>query len=399
MGMELDPKLMAKQWRTSLPIAASAIIIPFSIGTSLAVWLKKLNDLDNPAGWVSPDFAAFVLFCGTSMSFTAFPVLASILSATRLLTTPLGIQAMSCAAIDDIMAWCILAIASSFSKSGSASNGGYTCLLSFFFVLFMLLIVRPILDKIHKSYLDAKDEFNNFFVVGCFMLLLAGAMCAELIGIHAFFGSFIVGIVIPRKGTFLKELVPKIETITKEFLLPLFFASSGIKTNIGSLNKGEYWGITIALIIIAFLVKFIPSALMTKLLTKRGWKYSCTIGILMNTRGLVELIALNVGLQLKVLSQRLFTMLVIMAVVTTVISSPLMWIIYQRRYEANLEKNRLQDVPQLAMVKDDTLEQQAEDEPVVFDEPKINGGEIELQGNHESYAIPLQANTTSEQEQ
>jgi Kef-type K+ transport system membrane component KefB len=200
---------------------------PFLMGAVNSFWLMKINEESLPG----VNQTAFILFSGAGMSFTAFPVLASILSATKLLNTPIGIQAMSCAAIDDIMAWCVLAIASSFSKNSSATDGGYTCMLAILFVLAMFYILRPALHFVHRWFLARNDELNQFFLCIVFLMLLIGAFTAEVIGIHAFFGAFIAGVIMPKDGHLIHFLFPKLELISKEFLLPLYFASSGIKTN------------------------------------------------------------------------------------------------------------------------------------------------------------------------
>ena len=169
-----------------------------------------------------------------------------------------------------------------------------------------------------------------------------------LVFIH-FFGAFVAGIVCPKSGQFGRELFPKLQLVTVELLLPLFFAASGMRTNLGSLNDKFYGGITVLIFLIATLAKFFPGCFVTKIVTRRSWRFSISVGILMNTRGLVELIALNIGLQLKILSPRLFTMLIIMALVTTFITSPLLWLIYLRKNKSeefdNDEKNSEQDMP------------------------------------------------------
>jgi Kef-type K+ transport system membrane component KefB len=186
---------------------------------------------------------------------------------------------------------------------------------------------------VHAFFLKRNDEMNRTFLVIIFLLLLASSFFCDILGIHSFFGAFIAGIICPKSGQFNTKLYPKLELITVELLLPLFFAASGMRTNLGSLNDKFHIAVTALITAIATLAKFLPGCFVTKIVTGRPWKFSVSVGILMNTRGLVELIALNIGVQLKILSPRLFTMLIIMALVTTFMTCPLLWLVYLRTYK------------------------------------------------------------------
>lgn len=205
------------------------------------------------------------------------------------------------------------------------------------FVLVCVLVIRPLLHHFHHYVVVKKEEDNRNFVVLLFLVALLISFTAEVIGIHAFFGAFLAGIIMPRGGEFIRSVVPKIELLIVEFFLPLYFANSGLNTNIGSLNTGYLWGSTIAIILIASAVKFVPATLCTKWLSGQDWRFSVTLGVLMNTRGLVELIALNIGLSMGILTQRLFTMLVLMALFTTIATPPLVYVLYQKMYQQNLQ--------------------------------------------------------------
>jgi len=223
-------------------------------------------------------------------------------------------------------------------------------LIAIGFVIFMFTIVRWSVRRIHQFLVERNDEMNRFFLIAIFLLLIASSFFCEILGIHAFFGAFIAGIICPKSGRFNIELFPKLELITVELLLPLFFAASGMRTNLGSLNDKFYGGITVLIFAVAALAKFLPAFFMTKIITRRSWTFSTAVGILMNTRGLVELIALNIGLQLNILSPRLFTMLIIMALVTTFMTCPLLWLVYLRNYKPeefiNDTDNNEADVPE-----------------------------------------------------
>eukprot|EP00899_Mesostigma_viride_P019169 jgi/Mesvir1/27253/Mv07093-RA.3 len=337
MGLELDRGLLRKHVKASFPIAVSALAVPFCVGIGAAVWLMDINDENQPDTWVSPSKTAFLLFVGASMTFTAFPVLAAILSAAKLMHRPIGVLAMSVAAIQDIVAWCILAISSSFAKSGSPINGVYTLVLAVTYVLVMVLPIRVALQIIHARMLKRGWVSNRYYFCFLTIMLLTSAYCTEAIGIHSFFGAFLMGLITPQEGGFAELLFPRMELVTVEILLPLYFANSGIRTNIGVLDTARYWGITLVIILLASSAKIIPATLSTKIVTKRSWRYSGTIGILMNTRGLVEIIALNIGLTLGVLSTRLFTMLVLMAIATTLLTAPTVWVLFQRKFPDGIE--------------------------------------------------------------
>jgi Kef-type K+ transport system membrane component KefB len=197
----------------------------------------------------------------------------------------------------------------------------------------MFTVVKWTLGRIHRSLLKRDNEMNLLFLMGVFLVLIASAFFCEVLGIHSFFGAFIAGIVCPKSGKFTAELFPKLELVTVQLILPLFFAASGMRTSLGSLNDKFYGGITVLIFAVATLAKFLPAFFITKIVTRESWKFSTAVGILMNTRGLVELIALNIGLQLHILSPRLFTMFIIMALVTTFMTCPLLWLVYLRTYK------------------------------------------------------------------
>ncbi|CAF3245112.1 unnamed protein product [Rotaria socialis] len=237
------------------------------------------------------------------MSSTAFPVLASILTSAKLLSSPIGTLTVSCAAMNNVIGWCSLTLAGTFAK-GSGIAGLWVILISVGYVLFMFIIVRWSINRLASSFF------------------------CDTLDIHSFFGAFIVGVICLKSGQFTLELFEKIELITVELLLPLFFAASGMRTSLGSLNDKLYGDITVVIFAVDTLAKFLPATLMTKCVTKRSWRFSTSVGILMNTRGLIELIALNIGLQLNILSPRLFTMFLIIALVTTFMTSSLLWLVY-----------------------------------------------------------------------
>ena len=328
IGMEVDATQMKHGLRVAAPIAMAAIIFPFATGAVAALWLYQVN-----ANGVN--FISFILFFAASMSFTAFPVLASILHTFKLLEHPVGVLAFASAAINDVAAWCVLAVASAFVTSNNPIYGLYTTLIAVAFALFMFFIVRPLLIWIHpRLYNKPADDtsegppvMRRIHVSLIFVVLLVSAFLSQSIGIHAFFGAYIAGVIVPKQDGFVEALAPKIELVVVDFLLPLYFVNNGLNLSIQSIATGQDIGVMFALIFIASFGKIFPTLITTKLTTKESWRFCSTMGVLMNTRGLVELIVLNVGLNLQILSPKVFAMMVVMAVATTAITPPIVYLL------------------------------------------------------------------------
>jgi Kef-type K+ transport system membrane component KefB len=265
-------------------------------------------------------FLAFSLFIGIAMSITAFPVLARIIQERGLTKTRLGIIAITCAAADDVTAWCLLAAVIAIVKAGSFVSAFYTISMAIMYVLFMLTVARPILAKMGRVY-SSRERMNKTIVAILFLVLLSSAWMAEIIGIHALFGAFLAGVIMPTGFTFRKLITDKVEDVSLVLLLPLFFVFTGLKTRIDLLNDPQLWFTSALIIAVAVTGKFGGSALAAKMVGQ-PWKTSLSIGALMNTRGLMELIVLNIGLELGILSEEMFTMLVLMALITTFMTGP-----------------------------------------------------------------------------
>ena len=319
IGLELDIHLLKHRAHTAIVVSHASIIIPFAMGVSLAYFLYVT--------FAPPhiSFLAFGLFMGIAMSVTAFPVLARILHERGLTKTPLGGLAITCAAADDVTAWCILAAVIAIVRAGTVISAVFTVLFSTVYVIAMLKIVRPWLERMGTKYASA-ESLNKTFAVISFVVLFLSALTTEVIGIHALFGAFLAGVNMPTSASFRKLLVSRIEDVSLVILLPLFFAFTGLKTQIGLLNDGSTWLVCGLIILVAVSGKFGGSLLAAKF-TGQSWSDSFAIGVLMNTRGLMELIVLNIGYDLGVLSPTVFTMMVLMALVTTFMTSPaLSWI-------------------------------------------------------------------------
>ncbi len=314
IGMELDLKAISKQAYGAVIISHASIIIPYTLGMGLAYFIYRDYA---PAG---TSFLSFALFMGIAMSITAFPVLARILKEKGLTRSKLGAMALTCAAADDITAWCILAAVIALVKSGSSISALYTIGFAIAFVLGMLKIVRPLLEKLSAVY-DSKEKMRTPIIAFLFVVLIVSAYITSIIGIHALFGAFIAGVIMPSNFSFRKIVIDKIEDVSIILLLPLFFVITGLRTQIDLLNEGYLWITFGWILLVAVAGKFGGSALAARMVGQR-WKDSLSIGVLMNTRGLMQLIVLNIGYDLGILSPEIFAMMVLMALVTTFMTGP-----------------------------------------------------------------------------
>lgn len=323
IGLELNPKYLRGNLNIAILISHVSILVPFSLGSLLALLLYPL--VSN--GDVS--FTAFALFLGAAMSITAFPVLARIITENNLQRSRLGTLALTCAAVDDVTAWCVLALAIAVTRTNSMAGAVPTILYSILYIGVMVTLGQRFLKNLSKYY-DRKGKLPQFLVAVIYMAVVASALITETIGIHFIFGAFLLGAIMPKNAGLTRELAEKTEDFVLVFLLPLFFAYSGLKTEVGLLNSPDKWLLCLAVIGVAIMGKYVGTYIAARVsgIDKRE---ASALGWLMNTRGLTELIVLNIGLELKVISPLLFTMLVIMALVTTFMTSPLLEWIYPKR--------------------------------------------------------------------
>ena len=318
IGMELDLGVIRKQAFDAVIISHASIIIPYTLGMLVSYFLYAQFA---PAGI---PFLSFALFMGIAMSITAFPVLARILQERGITGTKLGAMAITCAAADDVTAWCILAVLIAVIKAGSSVSALFTIGLVFCYAILMLFLVRAVLQKLHRY--SNKESLGRSMMALVFIVLLLSAYTTETIGIHALFGAFMAGIIMPQDMSFRKILVEKIEDVSIVLLLPLFFVITGLRTQVGLLNDSSSWAAFGWVLLVAVVGKFGGSALAARVVGQ-SWKDSLSIGALMNTRGLMELIVLNIGYDLGILSPQIFSMMVLMALLTTFMTNPaLNWI-------------------------------------------------------------------------
>jgi Kef-type K+ transport system membrane component KefB len=314
VGMELDINLIRNKVKDAMVVSNAGILIPFTLGIGLAYFIYE-----NFAPKGVP-FLSFGLFLGMAMSITAFPVLARIVQERGMHKTRLGTLVITCAAADDISAWCMLAAIIAIAKVGSFQSSLFVILLSIGYVLVMFKVVRPFLKRVGDLH-ASRETLSKQVVAIFFLTLLISSYLTEIIGIHALFGAFLAGTIMPENTKFRNIFIQKIEDVSLVLLLPLFFVFTGLRTQIGLLNDVYLWKITGLIILVAITGKFVGSAIASKI-TGQSWKDSLTIGALMNTRGLMELVVLNIGYELGILSPEVFSMMVIMALVTTFMTGP-----------------------------------------------------------------------------
>lgn len=314
IGMELDLKVLKNKANDAVVISHASIVIPFALGIGLAYFVYHSFA---PLG---VSFLSFSLFMGIAMSITAFPVLARIVQERGIHKTRLGAIVITCAAADDITAWCLLAVVIAIVKAGTFVSSLYIIGLAVVYVVIMIFVVKPFLKKVGDLYASS-DNLSKPVVAIFFLTLILSSYATEIIGIHALFGAFMAGAIMPDSTKFRNIFIEKVEDVSVILLLPLFFVFTGLRTQIGLINDPYLWKVTGFIILVAVVGKFFGSALAAKFVGQ-SWRDSLTIGALMNTRGLMELIVLNIGLDLKVLTPEVFTMMVIMALVTTFMTGP-----------------------------------------------------------------------------
>jgi Kef-type K+ transport system membrane component KefB len=327
VGLELDPKLLRNRGPSTVMIAHASILAPFVLGLGLAIWLyPRVSSSDVP-------FSGFALFFGVSMSVTAFPVLARILTDRRIHKTRTGIIALACAAIGDVTAWCLLAGVVAVVQA-RAAGAWRLPLVAAAFIAVMLFVVRPLMVRL-ALYYGKSGRLTQGVMALALVLLLLSALASEWIGIHAIFGAFLCGAITPHDSSLARELTDRLEDLVVVLFLPAFFAFTGMKTQIGLVSSSAEWVICGVVIAVASVGK-IGGTFVAARLTGMKWRDGLALGVLMNTRGLMELIVLALGLELRLISPTLFAMMVLMALVTTFATAPLLQLITRRHpFEAD----------------------------------------------------------------
>lgn len=312
IGAELDTQALKKKAHRAIVVSHVSIFFPFLLGSGLAIFLYNEYAMNDVA------FRTFALFMGIAMSITAFPVLASIIRERGMAASLVGSTAVACAAVDDVTAWCILAGIVAVARSDGFGSAAITMLLAGGYIAFMLRFIKPRFDQ-----LVVTGTTDRWLMVGTMLLVFLSSLITEQIGIHALFGAFLAGITVSGNQPIRRFISQHIEPFSVSILLPLFFACTGLRTQLGLLDDGRSWLYCALIVLVATLGKFGGSTVAARL-TGLGWRDSFSLGALMNTRGLMELVVLNIGFDLGILSPNIFAMMVIMALVTTLMAGPVL---------------------------------------------------------------------------
>jgi len=317
MGLEIEPERLRGRGRAAVMTSQAGILVPFVSGVILGLFLYSRLA---PEG---VDRTHFVLFMGTAMSITAFPVLARILDERGLANTSLGTMALASAAADDVAGWSILTVVVLLTRAQEVGVSVLTTLFGLVaFAAVLLLLARPLLQRMADAF-ARRGVLSNDLMALVLLLALGSAVASELVGVHALFGAFVLGVLVPRRSGFARALVEKMQDLVVVLLLRIFFALTGLRTHVGLLAGFEMWGYCALVLLVAVAGKLGGVSAAGRLFGL-SWRDAGALGALMNARGLVELVILNVGLEIGIISPSLFTMMVIMALVTTVITTPLL---------------------------------------------------------------------------
>ncbi|MFO0999040.1 MAG: cation:proton antiporter [Planctomycetaceae bacterium] len=314
IGLELNSGLLKSRAHVTVAISHASIVAPFLLGSFLALFVFEKYA---PAGVT---FTSFAMFLGVAMSITAFPILARILKDMNLNQTDLGVIAVSCAAADDVTAWCLLAFVVGVTQA-DLYGAIATILLTGGYIALMFRLGRPILNRLFPE--SNESELPVGATAWVLIAVLTSALITEMIGIHAIFGAFLLGAVIPHDSLLARSFRQKLDDVVSILLLPAFFAYTGTRTEIGLLSGWQDWSFCLLIIVVATLGKFGGTVVASRF-AGLDMRTAASLGILMNTRGLMELVVLNIGLDLGVISPTLFAMMVLMALATTVATTPIL---------------------------------------------------------------------------
>jgi Kef-type K+ transport system membrane component KefB len=347
VGLGINPKELKSHGHAAVLTSHVSITAPFVLAAFLATYLyPRLSDNSVP-------FINFALFMGSAMSITAFPVLARILSERNLLESRLGTVAIACAAVDDVTGWCILAYIVLLIRADHGGGAIWSTVGQLIaFVLVMVYVVQRLLRRFESKFRESGSLSDNAIAL-MLLLALVAALFTERIGIHLLFGAFLLGAIMPKEPKFVRYVLDRFETIVVTLLLPLFFAFTGLRTNVGLVKGSEMWMYCGIIILVATVGK-LGGSMLPAWWMGMSVRESAGLGALMNTRGLMELVILNIGLDIKVISPALFSMMVLMALVTTFMTSPLLEAICppaMLRTEEKREKATEEDVLAMGAVK------------------------------------------------
>lgn len=332
VGLEVEMRMFLTNWRLALSVGVASMVLPFGLGCAISWGLFQEFDTEFKAVKIG----VFMLFVGTAFSITAFPVLCRILTELKLISSPVGITVLAAGVANDVTGWILLALCIALINNGSGMSALYVLLCCIGWLLFLVFAIRPVFIWLLRRSGAFQNGPNQSMIMITLLLVFLSSWFTGIIGVHAIFGAFLVGLICPREGGFAVKVTEKIEDLVSVIFLPLYFALSGLSTNLALLNNGITWAYVIGVIVVAFFGKIIGSTLAARAFKMR-WRESLTVGVLMSCKGLVEIIVLNIGLQANILSTKIFTIFVLMALVTTVTTTPLAMSLYPPHYQRRLK--------------------------------------------------------------
>lgn len=340
VGLEIDLAVVKKNSRLSTSVALAGMVLPFGLGAALSVPIYRQ--------FVDPsiEFTHFMLFTSVAFSITAFPVLCRILTELKLLDTTVGIVVLSAGVGNDIVGWTLLALSVALVNASSGLTALYILLISLAWTVFLLFPVKWVVCQVARMTGSIENGPSIFFLTVAFLVTFVSAFVTDTIGVHAIFGAFLAGITIPRDGGLAIALTERMEDMVSVVFLPLYFTLSGLSTDLGLLDDATTWAFTACICILAFVGKFSGCTLAARYAAGFTWREACAVGGLMSCKGLVELIVLNVGLSAGILSQRIFSMFVVEAMLLTFITTPLVTTLYPvsiRSHASAMEEDAVED--------------------------------------------------------
>lgn len=333
IGLETDVRFLVGNWRVATSVAVTGLALPFGVGCALAYGVY--HAFRDEEGLKPIDFSIYMLFIGIAFAITAFPILCRILTELKLLDTGVGVVTLSAGVANDVVGWILLALCVALVNAGTGFNALWILLASVGFILALLIAVKPGLYWILRRTASIENGPSQSIISFILLIALAASLFTGIIGIHPIFGAFMAGLIVPREDRFNIQVTEKLEDLIGALFLPLYFTLSGLKTNIGLLDTGTAWGYVFAVTFAAFFSKIFGASLAARF-SGLVWRESLTIGVLMSCKGLVELIVLNIGLQAKILSTRTFTIFVVMALLTTFATTPIVSGLYPPWYQKKI---------------------------------------------------------------
>ncbi|KAL6898914.1 Sodium/hydrogen exchanger family domain-containing protein [Trichoderma evansii] len=333
IGLETDVRFLLSNWRVATSVAFAGLALPFGVGCALA-WGIYNAFRDDPG--IKPiSFSVYMLFVGIAVAITAFPVLCRILTELKLLDTPVGIITLSAGVANDVVGWILLALCVALVNAGKGITALWILLVAVGYIAFLVVAVKPSLRFLLRKTNNLENGPSQSAIALILLIALISAFFTGIIGIHPIFGGFAAGLIIPREHGFNIIVIEKLEDLIGSIFLPLYFTLSGLSTNLGLLNTGTTWGYVFATTFVALITKIVGASIAARL-NGLVWRESFAIGVLMSCKGLVELIALNIGLQAQILSVRTFTIFVVMALLTTFFTTPVVSYLYPPWYQKKI---------------------------------------------------------------